>query len=98
MTTTAVAEVPATCVSTGTTAGTKCKTCGKVLSGMETIAINPNNHTSIESVSEIPATCESDGVTAGKRCTGCNTIIEGMYTIPKLSGDACAVSEEGGKE
>lgn len=93
-----VAEVPATCVSTGTTAGTKCKTCGKVLSGMETIAINPNNHTSIESVSEIPATCESDGVTAGKRCTGCNTIIEGMYTIPKLSGDACAVSEEGGKE
>ena len=93
-----VAEVPATCVSTGTTAGTKCKTCGKVLSGMETIAINPTNHASIESFNQIDATCNSDGYTAGKKCTSCNTVIEGLTVIPKLTGDACAVSEEGGKE
>lgn len=88
-----IQEVPATCVSTGTTAGTKCKTCGKVLSGMETIAINPNNHASIESFGEVPATCESDGVEAGKKCTSCNTVIEGMKPITKLSGDACTVSD-----
>ncbi len=36
--------VPATCVSTGLTEGTKCAACGKVLSGLTETPVDPDNH------------------------------------------------------
>lgn len=39
-----VQAVPATCVSTGLTEGTKCAACGKVLSGLAETPIDPDNH------------------------------------------------------
>lgn len=39
-----VQAVPATCVSTGLTEGTKCAACGKVLSGLTETPVDPDNH------------------------------------------------------
>ncbi len=39
-----VQAVPATCVSTGLTEGTKCAGCGKVLSGLTETPVDPDNH------------------------------------------------------
>lgn len=74
----AVAEVPATCVSTGTTAGHKCTVCGKPADGLETIKIDPKKHKTPEAQHiEIPAvepTCTEPGFSAGKRCPDCGAV------------------------
>ena len=75
----AVAAVPATCTSTGTTVGTKCSVCGKVLGGCETIPAA--DHTSVD-VAEVPATCKEAGKTAGTKCSVCGTVLTGCEEIP----------------
>ncbi len=87
---TSVAEVPATCASTGTKAHEKCSVCGKLfLNGKEATEAeistpkNPDNHdggTEIRNAE--PATEEKEGYTGDTYCLGCNQIIEKGETIP----------------
>ena len=60
-----VAEVPATCIATGTTAGVKCSVCGAVVSGCETIDMVA--HTYVDGV------CTTDGCGAEEGVT-CVTV------------------------
>ena len=84
-TTTDVAEVPATCVAKGTTAGKVCVECGKVVEGCEEIAINPANHAGpIENVEAVKATCTTDGASAGSKCTACGVYVTEVTTAPAL--------------
>lgn len=70
-----IPEVPATCVSTGTTAGHKCTVCGKPADGLETIKINPDNHKTPADqhidIPEVKPTCTEPGSKGGKRCPDC---------------------------
>lgn len=70
-TTTNVAEVPATCVSEGTTAGVKCDVCGEFISGGETISAT-GIHTWNEGEVTTPADCTNPGVKT-YTCTVCKT-------------------------
>ena len=71
MTTTAVAEVPATCTADGTSAGVKCADCGKVLSGCE--AIEALGHNYGDGVITAEPTCSKEGVKTFT-CTRCGDI------------------------
>lgn len=53
--------VPATCVSTGLTEGTKCAACGKVLSGLTETPVDPDNHDWGEWVVTTEPTCTDSG-------------------------------------
>lgn len=65
-----VAEVPATCQKTGTTAGKKCSICGHITEGCEEIA--KADHKWGEYVSDGNATCAKDGTKTAYCTYGCN--------------------------
>ena len=81
-----VAEVPETCIATGTTAGHKCSVCKNIIDGCETIPVDPDAHEP-EEVAEVPATCVATGTTAGHKCSLCDKIIDGCETI-QINPDA----------
>ncbi|MCH5198568.1 MAG: hypothetical protein J1E34_06645 [Oscillospiraceae bacterium] len=83
-----VAEIPATCVNTGYTAGERCTDCGKWISGHEAIEKNSNAHVGpIEDVEASEATCTADGYTAGTKCSACGEFISGHETVNALDHD-----------
>ena len=66
-----IPAVPATCTSTGLTAGKECSVCGTVtVNQQETPKVA---HTEVE-IPAVPATCTSTGLTAGKKCSVCGTV------------------------
>ena len=71
--------VPATCLSSGKTAGTHCGVCGTIISAQTTIAAK--GHSSVIDHA-IPATCLSDGKSEGSHCAYCGTIISAQITTP----------------
>lgn len=68
-----IAEVPATCVKTGTKAGHRCKRegCNGIADGVELIPINSSNHVNIVDIPKIDATCTEEGSEGGKKCRDC---------------------------
>lgn len=76
-----VAAIPATCVSTGYTAGTRCTKCGKWLSGHEATTADAVHAGPIVNVDAKDATCTEDGYTAGTKCSACGTYLSGHEAI-----------------
>ena len=68
-----VDEVPATCTTDGTEAGTKCSVCDTILSGCETITHLGHSLETNPDDPKVDATCTEAGHEAGKRCArpGC---------------------------
>ena len=73
------AAVPATCTTTGLTAGKHCKVCNTVI--VEQTTIPANGHTEVVDAAVAP-TCTATGLTAGKHCAVCNTVLVAQTTIP----------------
>ena len=83
--TVAIDAIPATCITTGYTEGTRCKDCGKWLSGHEEIAKDANVHAGpVVNVEAKEATCTEAGTTAGTKCSACGAIISGVETVAAL--------------
>ena len=80
--TTNVDAVPATCKSTGFTAGVYCNDCKTYISGHEEVPISSTNHVNTTNVDAVPATCQSTGFTAGVYCNDCETYISGHEEVP----------------
>lgn len=78
-----VAEVPATCTATGTTAGEKCENCDHK-TGLETIPMLDHD---LESVDAKAPNCTEDGWEAYQECQreGCD--YNTKQTLPKLEHD-----------
>ena len=77
-----IAEVPAvdaTCTKGGTTAGTKCMECNKILSGCTPTA--PLGHNPVKVNGKAP-TCTESGLTDGEKCSVCGTVITAQTEIP----------------
>ncbi len=74
-----IAEVPATCTSTGFTAGIFCNDCQTYISGHE--IIEKTEHTPVE-IPAVPATCTETGLTAGSKCSVCGEILTAQEIIP----------------
>lgn len=75
-------EVPANCITTGTTAVYKCATCDATTGGTE-IPIDKTNHKSEVDIPAQDSTCYSTGLTAGKQCTACGVITVAQETVDK---------------
>ncbi|MBQ7358043.1 MAG: phosphodiester glycosidase family protein [Clostridia bacterium] len=74
-----VAEIPATCTSTGTTAGKKCTTCGMITEGCTMIEKKAHTEVAIGEAKE--PTCTETGITSGVKCDVCGTVITEQQTI-----------------
>lgn len=77
------AAVPATCTSTGLTAGTHCSACGATVVAQTETPIDLNNHIGNTVTDEaVPATCTSTGLTEGSHCDACGNAIVAQQTTP----------------
>ena len=73
------AAVPATCTTTGLTAGKHCAVCETVLVAQTTVPAK--GHTEVVDAAVAP-TCTATGLTAGKHCSVCNTVLIAQTTVP----------------
>ena len=73
------AAVPATCTTTGLTAGKHCAVCNTVI--VEQTTIPANGHTEVVDAAVAP-TCTKTGLTAGKHCAVCNTVLVAQTAVP----------------
>ena len=75
------AAVPATCTSTGLTAGSHCTACGATVLAQQETPVDLNNHIG-ETVRDaaVPATCTSTGLTEGSHCDACGNAIVAQQT------------------
>lgn len=78
------AAVPATCTSTGLTAGTHCTACGKAVVAQTETPINPSNHTKVVTDEAVAPTCTETGLTEGTHCADCKAVITAQQTIEAL--------------
>ena len=74
-------EVPATCTTTGLTAGSHCEDCKEVI--VAQTEIPALGHNPVDDP-EVPADCLNAGLTAGSHCSVCGTIIDEQDEIPAL--------------
>ncbi len=73
-----IEEILATCITTGYTEGTRCKDCGKWLSGHEANAKDATVHAGpVVEVEAVAATCTTAGSKAGTKCSACGAVISG---------------------
>ena len=92
--------VAATCTKPGTSGGTKCSVCGKILFASETIPALGHRE---EVVPAIEPTCITSGVSEVVYCIDCEEILSGPTTVPALGHDliiqegAVATCTEAGK-
>ena len=87
-----IAAIPATCITTGYTEGTRCKDCGKWLTGHEEIAKDAAVHAGpYVDVEAVEATCTAAGTTAGTKCAACGAIISGCKAVDALGHDISVV-------
>ena len=78
------AAVPATCTSTGLTAGTHCTACGKAVVAQTETPIDSSNHTNIVTDAAVDPTCTDPGLTEGSHCADCGTTIVAQQTLNAL--------------
>lgn len=75
------AAVPATCTSTGLTAGTHCSACGATVVAQTETPIDLNNHIGNTVTDDaVPATCMATGLTEGSHCDACGNAIVAQQT------------------
>ena len=90
--TVAIAAIPATCITTGYTEGTRCKDCGKWISGHEEVAKDATVHAGpVVDVEAVEATCTTAGTAAGTKCSACGAVISGCETVDALGHDVNVV-------
>ncbi len=77
-----IAEIKATCETTGMTAGEKCTVCGVVTAPPQTIPAT--GHGTLEELPAAEATCTKSGLTKGSRCTICKKDVVPQEVIPVL--------------
>ena len=89
-----VAKVEPTCTQPGRAAGTKCRVCGEVLSGLT--EIKATGHTEVIDEAVEP-TCTKTGLTEGKHCSVCNAVLVEQKVVPALgftvSGSVAGVTD-----
>ena len=73
------AAVPATCNSTGLTAGSHCSACGTVITAQEVV---PALEHTVVIDAAVTATCTTAGKTEGSHCSACGTVIVAQTEIP----------------
>lgn len=78
------AAVPATCTSTGLTAGTHCTACGAIVVAQTETPKDPKNHTNVVKDDAVDPTCTETGLTEGSHCEGCKAVIVAQQTTPAL--------------
>ncbi len=78
-----VAEIKATCITNGVTAGVYCNDCEVYISGCKETPKDTSNHINTKNVAEIKATCITNGATAGVYCNDCKTYISGYKELAK---------------
>lgn len=78
------AAVPATCTSTGLTAGTHCTACGKAVVAQTETPKDPKNHTNVVTDAAVDPTCTTPGLTEGSHCADCGNTIVAQKTIDAL--------------
>lgn len=74
-------EIPATCTQAGSTEGTKCTKCRRIMSGCETI---PKLAHTVVVDAAVPATDTEPGLTEGSHCSVCNTVIVAQQQLAPL--------------
>ena len=72
-------EIPATCTTTGKTAGSHCAICNEVLVEQKN---TPSLGHAVVVDEEIPATCAEAGKTEGSHCSRCGEVIIPQEVIP----------------
>ena len=77
----AIPAVDATCTTAGSTAGTKCAACGKVLNAPT--VIDALGHTEVVDEA-VAADCENTGLTEGKHCEVCGEVTIAQEVIKAL--------------
>ena len=86
-----IAEVPATCIATGTLGHYECSVCHKNFDADENeldslvIAIDDNNHVTTTEHEKTDATCLTVGYTAGTFCEDCGKWISGHEEISAIN-------------
>ncbi len=86
-----IAEIPATCIATGTRGHYDCADCDKHFDADKaeiadlTIAINSVNHVHTTEHEQQAATCTDIGYTAGTFCEDCDKWISGHEEIPAIA-------------
>lgn len=79
-----LSNVSGTCFTGGTTGGTYCSRCKKLLS-KHNIATQPRGHIETD-YSSSRATCTSTGLIGGKKCTKCGLITKNPETVEPALG------------
>ena len=69
----------ATCTKDGLTDGSKCSTCGEVLTAQKSI---PAKGHSLQTVKGKAATCTAAGLTDGSKCSVCGEVLTAQKSIP----------------
>lgn len=95
-----VAEVPATCVTTGREAGKYCTVCGQPAVGLGIIEIDRDKHINPDgtealkiSIPAVPATCTEKGSSGGMQCSLCGAVTTEPTEVNALNHDMQAVSD-----
>ncbi len=77
----ALPVVPATCNSTGLTAGSECSVCGKTILAQQVIPKKEHVRVTLPTVA---ATCTTTGLTAGEECSLCGEILSAQAEVAAL--------------
>ena len=77
-----IPAVPATCSSTGLTAGSKCSLCGDILTEQE--ETEKIAHTIVTDPA-FPASCDHEGITEGKHCSVCGEVLIEQKALEKTA-------------
>ncbi len=90
-----IPAVPATCTTTGLTAGTKCSVCGQVLVAPTTVPALGHDYQSVAGTA-VQATCTTDGKAADTKCSRCDSVVAGATIAGghTLEGNYCSVCEK----
>ncbi|MDO4379608.1 MAG: hypothetical protein Q4D20_01920, partial [Clostridia bacterium] len=88
-----ISAIPATCISTGYTEGTRCKDCGKWLSGHEETTEGAIHAGPVVDVEAKAATCTEKGSTAGTKCSACGAVLSGCEETKALGHDISVKGE-----
>ena len=76
-----IPAVAATCTATGLTEGSKCETCGEILTPQETVPALGHAPVTIPGVEP---TCTETGLTEGETCDRCGAVLKAQETVPAL--------------